>query len=355
MTASKISHQRLLNQHIDGNELNSVRSLVQWMGAIQAQDYNMAKYAIGVRLKNSTDTGIEEAINNGEIIRIHVLRPTWHFVAGEDARWMMELTAKNLHKALASNNKKLELDEKTFSKANRIIERSLRGGKHLTRKEIMEALEKKGIKTNELRASHLMFRAETDLVVCNGIKKEKQFTYALLNERVPSSKSLTKEEALAELALRYFTSHGPATIQDFTWWSGLSVTDSKNGLELIKSKLVFEKYKDDLYWFSTEQTFSKNNKMIFLPAYDEFLISYKSRHISLDTEYIPHTFTNNGIFNPVIVHNAKVIGTWKPQYKKQILIAPHFFNKPTEKQIQLSTKATKQFGTFMQKPIKLLQ
>lgn len=346
-----ISKQRLHSQHISGDEFKTVKELVQWMGAIQAQDYSMAKYAIGVRLKNSTDRIIEEAINNGEIIRTHVLRPTWHFVTAEDVRWMLQLTAKNLNRALSSNNKRLELDEKTFTKANTIIEKLLRDGKHLTRKEIMQALEKKGIKTGDLRAGHIMFRAETDLVVCNGIKKDKQFTYALFDERVPYAKGLAKEEALAQLAQRYFLSHGPATVKDFAWWSGLSLKDATTGLESIKSKLKFEKYGDDVYWFS-KQTASKKNKsnITLLPAFDEFLISYKSREISLDMKHAPRAFTNNGIFNPLIVHNAKVIGTWKPQYKKQIFITASFFNDPTEKQKQQTIKAVKEFGRFLQKP-----
>jgi hypothetical protein len=323
------------------------------MGAVQAQDYNMAKYAIGVRLKNSNDKIIEEAINKAEIIRTHVLRPTWHFVAAEDVRWMLELTAKNLNRALSSNNKKLELDEKTFKKANSIIEKLLRDGRHLTRKEIMHALEKKGIKTNELRASHIMFRAETDLVVCNGNKRDKQFTYALLDERVAPVKKLSKEEALAELAQRYFLSHGPATLQDFTWWSGLPVTDAKKGLDLIRSKLISEKYKENSYWLSSDTDLKKNNTIVLLPSYDEFLISYKSREISLDPQHTSYTFTNNGIFNPVIIHNAKVIGTWKPQYQKEVLIQQHFFVQPTEKQRQLCVKAVKAFGKYIQKEARL--
>jgi hypothetical protein len=319
------------------------------MGAIQAQDYGMSKYAIGVRLLNSTHEIIEEAINKAEIIRTHVLRPTWHFVAAEDIRWMMELTGKNLNRSLSSNNKRLELDEKTFKKCNNIIEKLLQHGKHLTRKEIMAALEKKGIKTNDLRSAHIMFRAETDLVVCNGIKRDKQFTYALFDERVSSSRQFTKDEALAELAKRYFLSHGPATLQDFTWWSGLSVTDAKNGLEEIKSTLVSENYKENIFWFGTETEFKKikRNKVIFLPSYDEFLISYKSREVSIAPQHTSYTFTNNGIFNPIIVHNAKVIGIWKPQYKKEILIKENFFLKPTEKQKQLCLKAAKEFKKFM--------
>ena len=348
-----ISQLRLQNQQIGGTEFNSVKELVHWMGAIQAQDYGMAKYAIGVRLKNTVVQTIEEAINKADIIRTHVLRPTWHFVAAEDTRWMLELTAKNLNRALSSNNKRLELDEKTFKKSNGIIENILRDGNHLTRKEIMAALEKKGIKTNDLRASHIMFRAETDLVVCNGIKKDKQFTYALLDERIASIRKITKEQALSQLAQCYFSSHGPATLQDFSWWSGLSVTDSKHALELVKPNLISEKLKDHTLWFLNNiNSTPKTNKLFFLPSYDEFLISYKSREISMDSKFSSRTFTTNGIFNPIIVHNAKVIGIWKPQFKKDILIKEYFFVLPTENQKRLCLKAAKEYGRFMQMKVK---
>lgn len=351
MNSKTISLLRFRNQHIDGENINTVKHLVHWMGAIQSQDYAMAKYAIGVRLKNSTNKTIEEAINKGEIIRTHVLRPTWHFVAAEDVKWMLQLTAKNLNRAMSSNNKRLELDEKTFKKANGIIEKLLRGGKHLTRKEIMDVLEKKGIKTNDLRASHIMFRAETDLIVCNGAKKEKQFSYALLDERVPSSKKLNREEALAELALRYFSSHGPATLQDFAWWSGLSVSDARIGLELAKPKLTHEKYGEEIFWLGDGEVHGKEktNSLVLLPAFDEFLISYKSRSISIDLQHTSHAFTSNGIFNPLIVQQAKVVGIWKPQYKKQILVTPCFFQTPTAKQIHNCAKQAKAFGRFTEK------
>ena len=349
MTAARISKLRLSNQHVPGDVFHSPKELVGWMGAIQAQDYSMAKYAIGVRLKNSTDQIIENAINKAEIIRTHVLRPTWHFVTAEDIRWMLELTAKNLNRALSSNNKRLELDEQTFRKSNTILEKILRDGNHLTRKEIMVELEKKGIKTNDLRAGHIMFRAETDLVVCNGIKRNKQFTYALFEEKVPSAKKFTKEEALANLAQRYFLSHGPATLQDFAWWSGLSVRDAKKGLESVQSKLTTVKLKDNQFWFSGDLELKKTagNKLIFLPSYDEFLISYKSRDVSIEPQHTSHTFTNNGIFNPIIVYNAKVIGIWRPQLKKEILITEKFFTKPTAIQKKLCLSAATAYKKFI--------
>ena len=348
MTALTISQQRLSNQQVPATKFNSVKELVRWMGAIQAQDYAMAKYAIGVRTKNSTNQMVENAINNADIIRTNVLRPTWHFVAAKEVRWMLELTAPNLNKSLSSNNKRLELDDKTFTKSNSIIEKLLRDGKYLTRNEIMAALDKKGIKTNDLRASHIMFRAETDLVVCNGNRRDKQFTYTLFNERVPLSKKISKEEAIARLALRYVASHGPATLQDFVWWSGLSVTDARRGWETIKSKLVSEKLKDQVFWTTQDSTFEKprSNQLFFLPSYDEFLISYQSREISLDARHTFHTFTKNGIFNPVIVHNGRIIGIWKPEYKKDILLKEKFFIQPTEKQKQLCSKAAKAFRNF---------
>jgi len=350
MRASNLSHQRLINHHVHGTQFISPKEIVHWMGAIQAQDYAMSKYAVGVRLKNVTNQIVEDAINRGEIIRTHVLRPTWHLVAAEDIRWMLELTSGNINKLMASNNKRLELDEKTFKKSNGIIAKLLRDGKQLTRREITSALEKKGIQTNDLRASHIMFRAETDLIVCNGSRREKQFTYALFDERVPSAKKKTKEEALAELALRYFKSHGPATLQDFSWWSGSSITDARKGLESIKSDLVSEKLKEDEFWFWDETTVrkAKNNTIIFLPSYDEFLISYKSRYISLNPQFASTTFTNNGIFNPIIVNNAKVIGIWKPEYKKELSFKANFFITPTEKEKQLCVKASKEFAKFMQ-------
>lgn len=348
-----ISQLRLQNQQIAGTEFKSVKELVHWMGAIQAQDYAMAKYAIGIRLKNAIDQTVEDALNKADIIRSHVLRPTWHFVHAKDIRWMLELTSQNLNRSMSSNYKRLELDGKTFNKANSIIEKLLRDGNQLTRKEIMTALEQKGIRTNELRAIHIMFKAETDLVVCNGIKKDKQFTYALLDERVPWTRKISKEQALAKLAERYFLSHGPATIQDFSWWSGLSVADAKNAVESIKSNLISEKLNDHTFWFSNKSinVNPKTNTLFFLPSYDEFLISYKSRWISMDPKFSSNTFTTNGIFNPIIVYNAKVIGTWKPQLKKNIFIKEYFFAPPTQRQKQLSSKAAKEFGRFMQKKI----
>ncbi len=226
MTSDEISNLRLANQQIATTRFSTAKEIVGWMGAVQAQDYAMAKWAIGLRLNHSRDGLIERAIDDAQIIRTHVLRPTWHFVSSDDLHWLMELTAPRIIKTLASRRKELELDEGTLRKTNGIIEKELQG-KQLTRQEIMKRLEKQGIRTSDARPYHIMFNAELSGLVCNGSRREKQFTYALLDERVKRTKTYKKDEALAEIAVRYFRSHGPAALQDFVWWSGLSATDAK--------------------------------------------------------------------------------------------------------------------------------
>jgi hypothetical protein len=263
MTIADIARQRLINQKLVGAKFTTAKQMVSHLGAVQAQDYEMAKWAIGIGL-STTEKEIERAINNGDIIRTHILRPTWHLVSADDIHWMLALTAPHVKSALASAWHSLELDEKTFKRASSIFKKALAGSKHLTRAELMSMLQKKGIGINALRSVHLMYRAELEGIVCNGIKREKQFTYALLDERVTSGKILKKEEALAELAKRYFNSHGYATLQDFCWWSGLTVANAKIGLESIKSKLYSVKIDSQIYWiYQTSSSEMKEFESIF--------------------------------------------------------------------------------------------
>jgi hypothetical protein len=314
MIQTQISYLRLQNQHVSHSWFTSPVEMVQWLGAVQAQDYEMAKWAIGLRLPDMDTDLIEKAIDEANIIRTHILRPTWHLIAAQDIYWMLELTAPHVNRLLGTMNRKLELDDKVFKRSNAIIEESLTQHKNLTREELMTKLREKGINTNDLRASHLMMKAELEGIVCNGSRKGKQITYALLSERVPDKKMLNREEGLAELAKRYFTSHGPATLSDFVWWSGLTITDARKGLESAKSVLISEKINEQMYWFSVQDnsTGTKTGHSIhLLPAFDEFLVSYKDRSPSLDYAVSPMIFTANGIFKPIIVIDGQVRGVWK--------------------------------------------
>src|SRR5579859_7689416 len=236
-----IAHRRLHNQFLSQQTFEKPGELVQWLGAVQAQDYGAAKWALGLRLHGTTDTMIEQAFAGGEILRTHVMRPTWHFVTPADIRWMLMLTAPRVLAASAYYFRLSELDDALFAKTNAALAEALQGDKQLTRSELALALQQAGIAVGDLlRLTYIIMRAELDGIICSGARRGKQFTYALLDERVPQSRVLDHNEALAEFALRYFTGHGPATLQDFVWWSGLTVADAKAGLEMASSQLIRE-------------------------------------------------------------------------------------------------------------------
>jgi hypothetical protein len=193
MDFKSISQTRLACQQIAGTNFTTPKEIVSWMGAMQAQDYNMAKWAIGVRLPGSTDAAIEDAFNKGTILRTHVLRPTWHFVSADDIYWMLALCAPHMNVSMKSRHKQLGLDEKIFAKSNSIIQKALEPGKHLTRPEIMSELNKNNIETQDLKSSHLMFHAELTGIVCSGNMRGKEHTYALLEKRVKKTSPITKD------------------------------------------------------------------------------------------------------------------------------------------------------------------
>lgn len=351
MTLNDISLLRLANQQISATKFEAANDIVGWMGAMQAQDYAMAKWAVGVRLPNSTDKKIEMAVAKGEIIRTHVLRPTWHFVSPAHIYWMLELTAPHILSSMRSRHKQLEITDAVVTKSNSVIERILRNGKHLTRDEIFEKLEQGKIATSNQRGIHLLMRAELDRIICSGIPKEKEQTYALLSERVTKKKTLNRNEALAKLAKKYFTSHGPATLQDFIWWSGLPVSDARSALEMVKQNFIPEKIDSQTYWFTDSMPVPKTKKesVYLLPAYDEFIISYKDRSAALTSEHHKKTISDNGMFWPVIVVNGRVVGTWKRSIKKEVVIVEAKFFHAIEKSVKsLIQKTFERFGDFLE-------
>ena len=353
----QIARQRLLNQQIEKPEFTSVAKLISYLAAIQAQDFAMAKWAIGSRIPGSTVLEIDQALQKGEIVRTHILRPTWHFVAGADLRWMLELTAPHVRRLVASGNRKLELTEKVLSKTKSIIEKSLEGNNHLTRKEIMTILETNGITTNKWRSTYIMFDAELSGLVCSGINKGKQITYSLIDETISSHAYFDNEEALAELTFRYFNSRGPATIADFCWWSGLTLTKAGKGVELNSKKL--ESFKTDSQIFYFTGNFEKSepqNSLHFLPAFDEFLISYKDRSASMDTSHYKKVIAGYGIFKPLIVKNGFVSGTWQRTIKKdEVRIELNFLDKTTKTEFDKTAAGLETYGKFLDKKVVIVK
>lgn len=355
MTSLDIAHQRLHNQHISGTPFERPEDVVQWLGAVQAQDYAGVKWAVAQRAHGITDADMDQALADGTILRTHVMRPTWHFVAPADIRWMLSLTAPRVNALNAYYYRKLGLDDSIFAKSNAVLAKALQGGKQLTRPELASTLKQAGIATDDLlRFGHIMGRAELDAVVCSGALRGKQHTYALLDERAPQAKTLERDEALAELTGRYFASRGPATVQDFVWWSGLTTADAKAGLEMAKTHLVQAVIEGQTYWLSPSMPTAKvaSPTAHLLPVYDEYTVAYKDRSAVLDPVYAKQA--GNGIFSPVIVIDGKIVGTWKRTFKNgAVVMASNPFIAFTAAEGQTLAAAARRYGEFLGMPVVL--
>ena len=320
----KIPNIRLQNQQLLNPLFCQPKELVSWLGAMQAQNYSMVKWAVGMRLKSATIQTVEEALRKGEILRTHVMRPTWHLVAAEDIRWMLKLSARRIKSANDSFAKgyDLEITDELYAKSYNLLEKILCGNKSLTKQEIAEHFCCSGIlvEADNHRMTRFMVRAEQEGIVCSGEDKGGKYTYALLEERVPPVPEITKDEALARLARGYFRSHAPAVLQDFIWWSGLPVSEAKQAIYLIESELTAEQWNGQT-WYVHEACRTRgkvSGRLHLLPSYDEYLLGYKDRTDVLPKEHYPKAFTNNGLFYPVILHEGQVIGNWSKSAKKGI-------------------------------------
>jgi hypothetical protein len=347
---NQISKIRLVSQKITSSEFKTAPEIVSWMGAMQAQDYAMAKWAIGARLSESTEKKVEYSISKGEILRIHVLRPTWHFVSADDIHWILQLSAPKIKSSLTTRHKQLELTESVISKTNSIIEKRLSEKICLTRDELADEFHKAGIRTDENRLSHILFRSELDGIVCSGPIKENKLTYALLNVRVPHKKDFWRDESLRELAKRYFNSRYPATLEDFIWWSNLSVKDARKASDLIKSDFTSVTIASKKYLIpnSFSETELAKASVRLLPAYDELLIGYSDRSSSLSEVNNKKAVSKNGIFYPTIVVNEQIAGTWKRTFqKKKVIVSVDFFTPPDKSAISKTGIKVRAFGRFL--------
>lgn len=350
MNRSTIANLRLHNHQLIGSKLQTPEELVSWMGAVQAQDFNMAKWALGVRLSVLTDRAVEDALNKGELVRTHILRPTWHLVAGKDIHWMLALSAPRLKAILKTYAKMVELTDATIAKGSDIIGLVLSEGEHLTRAQLGERLKHEGFDVNSHQLNHMMFSAELHGIVCNGEIKNNKQTYCLLDEKIPKTEVFDKQIALERLARKYFTSHAPATLQDFIWWSGLTVVDAKAAMDMVRHDFIIEKIDSLEYWINNSFTESKSNNnesLVLLPAWDEFIVSYKNRQHIIRDEHYSKVISKNGIFKPVIVKDGQIIGMWKRLKKKdKVLAEVELFMDTEESTKDLIKKAIHSFELF---------
>jgi hypothetical protein len=358
MTPQDIAQSRLYYQQIAITRFKEPSQVVSWLGALQAQDYPGAKWSIGLRLPATTDADIEQAIAAKTIIRTWPMRGTLHFVAAEDARWLLKLLTPRIIAQTAGRYRQLELDEAIFARSQELFAQALQGGKQLTRDEMHQLLEQANISPAGQRGYHILCRSAQDGLICFGPPSGKQQTFTLLDEWIPQTKSLARDEALAELARRYFMGHGPATLPDFVWWSGLTITDARAGLERVKSQLLQEAVRGQTYWMSPDIPTLKHDlsTAYLLPGFDEYLLGYTDRSASLDPAYAKQVHPGgNGVFAPTLISQGRVVGTWKRAFKKgTIVVAPNPFNVLSKAEAQAFAAAAERYGAFMKMPSVLL-
>ncbi|MBI5032624.1 MAG: AlkZ family DNA glycosylase [Chloroflexi bacterium] len=351
MPSFDIACRRLINQHIAAAKLVKPVDEVRWLAAVQAQDYAGAKWSLGLRLQNAVDADIEQAFTDGRILRTHVLRPTWHFVAPADIRWLLMLTAPRVHAVNTFMYRKLELDSAIFKRTSSVLTKVLRGGKQLTRDELRAAIEKAGIAVqSNLRMSYIMMCAELDGIVCSGARRGKQFTYALLAERVPPVKTVSRDEALTELARRFFLSRGPATVQDFSKWSGLTIVDAKNGLEAVRGLLRHQVVDGQDYWLAknTHSEKIESPQAYLLSIYDEYISGYKDHAAILDPEYSSEMREEGNAISYIIVIDGRIVGSWRRTLKRDaVVIETRLFKSLSKSEEQAVVQSANKYGGFV--------
>lgn len=352
MTAKDILYHRLVNQQIAASVLTTPQDVVSHLVAMQSQEYAMAKWAIGLRLPKVAEDDIEQAYNKGEILRTHAMRPTWHFVAPKDIRWLQQLTSPRVHAINAYTYRVQGLDAKTFKKCNDIMVKALEGNNHLTRDEIRDILEKKKIDGgNGIRMSAIMMQAELDGIICSGTMKGKQHSYALIDEWVPKTKAIRRDEALALFAERFFASRGPASAEDFAYWSGLTMKDCKTAAESLGKDFVRITIDGNEYYYKPiTQPVPKQIQTTFLmPDYDEYGMSYKNRNAMFSKSKSP---TADIVFNRMLIIEGKIEGTWRRTIKgKEVKIETEWFAPLPKSKQGVFSKAVDKYCAFIGKEL----
>jgi hypothetical protein len=352
LAAGDVAKRRLQNQLISKTRFDEPADVVRWFGAVQAQDYLAALWGVGLRTRSADERAIEQAIAARQIVRTWPMRGTLHFVAPNDIHWMLELLTPRVVRATRARHRQLELDDKVFAQSERVLVRQLEGGRQVTRPALYEALDAARIATKESRGLHIIGHLAQKGIICFGPRAGKQATLVLLDEWIPNATRLHRDAAIVELTQRYFTSHGPATMQDFAWWSGLTLAEIRLGLEGAASHLVHETIGDRTYWLaagsSRREARASAARAHLLPAFDEYTVAYSDRSAVLHPKYAKRVNAGGGIFNPIVVVDGQVLATWKRSIEKdKVLISVMTFDRLSIRQRQAVDRAARRYAKFL--------
>jgi hypothetical protein len=357
MTIEHIVNRRLYSTRLAGRPLRSAEDVVRWLCAVQSQDFGAAKWAIAQRTSGVSDGDVDKLFNDGALVRTHVLRPTWHFVMPADIRWMLKLTAPRVRAAMAFYDRQLGIDDAVVARSNAALLDALQGGSQLTRAEIADVYRKANINAEGLRAGHLLMRAELDGVVCSGGLRGKQFTYALLDERVPPGSTFDRDAALAELAARYFASHGPAQVADFAWWSGLTVTMARSAAEMARPSLASTTVDGTVYLSADgpRPATLRSPHVRLLSTFDEYLVGYTDRSAHYDAALFTPTPAGISLLANSIVIDGRIVGGWRRTVGRDgITITTRVVTELTAAQREALERVAERYSRFMGKPVTIV-
>ena len=310
MTSENLAQLRLEAQRISHPRTSSIEALVKHLGAVQAQDYPGALWSLGLRVANAARADVERAIADRRIVRTWPMRGTLHFVPAADARWMLETLTPRILSGAAGRHRQLELDDATFKRSRTLITKAMNREPVLTRAAIYALLDEGGISTAGQRGIHIVRQLAMERTLVCGPHSEKQPTFARFDEWIPDSSTLDRDDALRTLAERFFVSHGPATLRDFVWWTGLRVADAKIGLHLASPSLV----QVGEHWMSATHASPAEPapRAHLLPGFDEFMLGYKDRGAALAAKHAERVVPGaNGVFLATLVLDGQVCGTWR--------------------------------------------
>jgi hypothetical protein len=318
MNARDILTIRLDSQRIASSDSGSPSDVVARLLAMQAQDYRGALWSIGLRLPGSSIEQIERAIAATTIVRTWPMRRTLHFVAAEDARWMLRLLAPRAIRGMVGRLAQLEIDDAVLARGRKALEKALRDRSLLTREEVYDALARAKIPPANQRGIHIISRLSQEGLLCFGPHRGSAPTFVLMDEWIPQSRDLDRDEALAQLTSRYFSGHGPATVRDFAWWAGLTLGDARAGVAMVGAELREESVEGESYIVSRSgeelgaAAKRRTRGLFLLPGFDEYMLGYSDRSLALDPAHAQKIVPgNNGMFMPTIVARGRVIGTWR--------------------------------------------
>ena len=353
MKTSEVARLRLHQQCLAASRFKEPSDVVRWFGAVQAQDYLGSLWALGLRLPGAGEASVERAVADRSIVRTWPMRGTLHFVAAEDVRWMLGLLGARTIARAAGRYRQLGLDEATFAKSRRVLARALEGGRQLTRPELAAALERRGVATDGQRLIHLLNRSALEGLTCYAARRGKQFTFALLDEWAPRGRSLERDEALAELAVRYFESHGPATLQDFVWWSSLTTNDARAGLEAVRPRLSQEVFDGRTHWLSssTQAAYDVRSAAHLLPPFDEYTVAYKDRGAILHPSHTRQANGASAVLGPTVLIDGRAVGTWKRTLKRDsVFIETSLWTTLKRPERSALDTAARRYGEFLGLP-----